>query len=707
MWRTRSNPTTLIVAITLAMAVCLSAPAASLAQDAGASAPEILATISAYNYGASREPLSQLRVLVQSSLDSDDAKQTIEQAMIAFLGSDATFAGKQFVCEQLSIIGTEKSVSVLTTLLADAETADIALFALQRIPGSAVDAALRESLAKAEGAAKIGIINTIGQRRDEGAVAALAGLVGDADSLAARSAVIALGKIANAAAAEALVAAAGETSGDLRAVVLDAYLSCADAFAAAGDTDRAVAIYRQLHDNEDSIRVRAASLRGLVHNSDDAVGLVLAGLKDESPKIQSVAVGLLRNLSGTPELEAIVGALPSFPESQQIQLFAALAHRRETAARDAALDASKHPNEQVRAAALAALARIGSEDDISLLIEFAVRGETESDRAAARASLASLPGVSVDLQITQRIADAEPAVKAELIRSIGLRNATGATQTLLATAADADQNVRRESFKSLAVVASPEAIDQVVQLLIAEDNSTTRSEAASTVVLVSGKIADASSRAAPVLSAIESARDTEARGTLLEVLGRIGGSESLEFLKSELASDDAENQKAAIRALTLWPNAEPLEDLLEVARTSENQTQKILALRGFIELLGRGRGRGRRGSGALAQYLTAAELATEPAEKRMILSGLGRLFSAEAVAATANYLDDPDVKAEAEAALTRTLRNLGDEMGEERLKRMLDGGLRETLTGILEKTDDERLQSRVNRVLNSGQDEQE
>ena len=73
----------------------------------------------------------------------------IEKEMVAFLGSDATFAAKQFVCEQLSLIGTSEAVPVLTHLMLDEETADIALFALQRIPDPAVDTALRQSLGAA------------------------------------------------------------------------------------------------------------------------------------------------------------------------------------------------------------------------------------------------------------------------------------------------------------------------------------------------------------------------------------------------------------------------------------------------------------------------------------------------------------------------------------------------------------------------------
>jgi len=85
----------------------------------------------------------------------------------------------------------------------------------------------------------------------------------------------------------------------------------------------------------------------------------------------------------------------------------------------------------------------------------------------------------------------------------------------------------------------------------------------------------------------------------------------------------------------------------------------------------------------------------------MVLSGLGRIESTEVIPVIAECLDDPDIKAEAEAALRRPIGQLG-EGNAERLKRTLDGGLRETLNEILEKTDNRRLRESVTDILEKG-----
>ena len=486
----------------------------------------LLPVIASYDYGDSREPLSALSVLVSASIDSRDTKLQIEQEMITFLSSGATFAGKQFVCEQLSIIGTEKSVPVLTELLSEDQTSDIALFAMQRIPGPEVDTALRESLPNVSRDAAIGIINSLGERKTVKAVGALDKLISDTDPQIARSAVVALGKIADKNAEKVLKRARSETKDDLRALVLDAYLRCADNLFANGKSAQAASIYEELYADEDISRIRMAALRGRVQSDiENAAGIILSVLNRDNRELQSVAIGLVRELPGTLDLSGIFAELPNLSDQAQIQLLSAIAFRKETSARRVVLDATKHNDEAVRAAALSALAKIGNESDIGLLMRFAVSGEPVSDREAARASLDFLPGASVHKTIIAKIPMADPLAKAEYVRTLGERKAMEAIRTLLNTAVDSDENVRRESFKSLAIIAGPESLGDLIRLLIDEKDGAVRNEAERTVVLVSQKIDEPSSRVGPILALLPSVDDSAARSSLLEVLGRIGGHE--------------------------------------------------------------------------------------------------------------------------------------------------------------------------------------
>ncbi|MGH7456829.1 MAG: ThuA domain-containing protein, partial [bacterium] len=137
--------------------------------------------IAVYEYGQSREALVNLTEYLRIASVSPKLQKQNEKRLLQILSSNATLAGKQFICERLSLIGSKESVPALTKMLHDSTTSDMARFALERIPDPAVDKALRKTLSQTTGKIRIGIINTIGQRRDAESVSDLSKLVDDSD----------------------------------------------------------------------------------------------------------------------------------------------------------------------------------------------------------------------------------------------------------------------------------------------------------------------------------------------------------------------------------------------------------------------------------------------------------------------------------------------------------------------------------------------
>jgi HEAT repeat protein len=199
---------------------------------------------------------------------------------------------------------------------------------------------------------------------------------------------------------------------------------------------------------------------------------------------------------------------------------------------------------------------------------------------------------------------------------------------------------------------------------------------------------------------LSSVSDVDARSSLIEVLGRIGDTSAMDTLESELSSETPEYRRAAIEALSIWPDAGPSDALLIMAETGESEAERILALRGFIELTRLESDR--PASESLDRFQKAMTLATEASEKRMVLAGLGEIHTAEALSATMPYLDDPELRAEAEAALLRQIDIIrrGDDEG---LKRLLDAGLREDLLRILDVSQEDRLRQLTTELLERGQ----
>src|SRR5436305_9442994 len=80
-----------------------------------------------------------------------------ERELIAVLRSDAPEAEKALACKHLSVYGSSEAVSDLAKLLSNERLASWARIALEAIPGTAVDEALRKATDSLQGKLLVGV----------------------------------------------------------------------------------------------------------------------------------------------------------------------------------------------------------------------------------------------------------------------------------------------------------------------------------------------------------------------------------------------------------------------------------------------------------------------------------------------------------------------------------------------------------------------
>jgi HEAT repeat protein len=381
---------------------------------------------------------------------------------------------------------------------------------------------------------------------------------------------------------------------------------------------------------------------------DEAVSIVLDILRSNDQEMQAAAIAMVKEMPGTQVTEALAKELPNLSAKSQVQLLSALGDRGDVAARAAVVAAVKSEDEWVRIAALRAIGQLGDDSSVELLAQSAA-GAGGAEQKAARDSLYRLRGSNVDKVILAAIPKAEAKTKVELISSVGQRNITAGVVSLLETAKDSDRKVRIESLRTLKVVAGPENLPALVELLINAKSSTDRTEAVKTIAAVAHRIEDKNRQAASVLAALPSVKETVPRCSLLNVLGRIGDNSALPVLTASLKDENIDIQTAAIRALADWPTPEPVGEMLKVAENSGNKVHRILALRGFVRLLGLASER--PADETIEMYKKAMNLAPDAGEKKKVLSGLANTKSLAALQMAAGYLDDEVLSVEAGAAV--------------------------------------------------------
>jgi HEAT repeat protein len=566
-----------------------------------------------------------------------------EKKLIAVLNSNAPEKEKADACRELARVGTEDAVAPLAALLPNEKLSHMARYGLETIPSPAVDTALREAAGKLRGRQLVGVIGSIGVRRDTKAVEVLTKLLRDSDNDVAQAAARALGSIGNQAAAKALLEALPSVSPANQLAFCEGLLRCAETAAAKENRKEAQAIYDRLRELSAPHQVRTAALRGAILTRQEA-GLPLLGQALHSDDY-TLALAAARTAQEMPEsgvTRLLAGELAGLPADRQILVIQAIAERGDAAALPALFTAARSGERAVRLEAIRALAEIGNPSALPVLID--LLGDADHEIAqAAQESLASLPGKEVDAAIMTMLADGAGVHRITAMDLIVRRRMTSAVPALLDAAGSSDSRMRIAAVQKLGELAGPAELPALLDLLAKakspEDLDATE-QALSAVCLKATKPDACVSQVETRLAESQPAQ----KCALVRVLGAVGGTSALQCVRSAVNDPNVEVHAAAIRVLGGWSTADAATDLLELAKAASNPTDKMICLRGYLALAGHA---DLPTDQRLAMCRQAASLVQKDDEKKLLMAALGSISSVEALDLIKPYLDDPATKEEA------------------------------------------------------------
>ena len=590
-----------------------------------------------------------------------DAKPSGDKQIAVLKSADASLKAKSDACRELATIGEAKAIPVLVGLLGDEKMSHMARYALEPLDHASVDVALRDAMGKLKGNLRIGVINSIGMRRDEKAVGDLTKLLKDADKGVASAAVGALGKIATPQALTALAGCRKAPPAELQWAIADASLNAAERLIKGGKSAGAVAIYTELHADTWPRQVRLGAFSGLLNaESDKAPDRIAAALTGKDKITRAVAIARIATLKGDGISARFATELPKLAAGAQAMLINALAARNDPAARPAIVKATGHSDPAVRTAAIKALGSLGDTACAELLCKTMVDGKTDPEKQAAQSSLRALGAKDVDAVLIKRLAAAKGDPQIDLINILVDRKAASAAGALLTHAAAEDPKLSSAAFKGLGKIASPKDLPAILKLLVKTEDSTARRDAELAAISVSRRIATPAARADDVLSTLKTAGATPAKCSLIAVLGGIGNEKAFGAVKSAINAKVPEINDAAVRALTTWPNPTATDALLDIFSATKNKTHRTLALRGLVRILSLD---GQDVEKRLAAYKKLLAGISQAVEIKLVLSGVGAVADRGALKILEPYTKKRAVQREALAASKRVLKAIKTSSG--------------------------------------------
>ncbi len=577
-----------------------------------------------------------------------------EAKLIAVLQSDAPLFDKTKACQQLAVVGSARAVPVLAGLLGHERLGDYARTALEPIDHPSVDEAVRRAAGKLKGTVLIGVVNSIGIRRDAKAVGQLDKLARDRSSGASREALVALGRIATVDAIKTLTDVLASGPAELRPAAADAALVGAERLLTQKKTAAAGAVYTAIDkaDVDEQFKT-AAAYHAIVARGPAGAPQLVAHLRSEKRALRRVALRAARAMPGREVTAALAAELSASPPPVQVALIGLLAERGGPGVQKPIIRAVGHDDGAVRKAALKALGEVGDASAVDVLVKALQRG-AKADQAAAVASLRIIRGKGVDETIVRCMDRADNTEAPGLIGIVAARQYRPATKVLLVMASGSSTEVSIAAFKALGALAGSGDMPAIIKALDSDHDASVHPHAEQAIAFVARRIADPAARADAVLAALAKTGKKPVRCSLIRALGGIGGAKACAVVARAVGDDDAAIKEAAVRSLVGWPDTHAAPPLLEIVKTTKSTTHRVLALRGYVRLLGLG------AAGSPAQavrtYAEAMGLATRPAEKKLVLSGLASVSHADAIKIVLPHLDDAAVRDEAALAAVSIAR---------------------------------------------------
>ncbi|MCC6154668.1 MAG: ThuA domain-containing protein [Candidatus Hydrogenedentes bacterium] len=589
-----------------------------------------------------------LSELIVASHGDETKRADLEKRLIGIYQSSPTPEARQFAAKQLRLIGTDASVPVLATLLADPVTADDGRYALERIATPAAATTLREALAAPVEGTEIGIINSLGEMHDAAALPLIAGYIKSSTPSLRAATATALGKIGGDDAEKSLMTALTTAAPGEEAPYLDALLTAAETRVASGNAARAIEIYEILAAPVNSARAQVCGLQGLARaGSPKGISAILRALTATNIELQCGAAVAARLTTAPDATREFAAQLDKLPTIAQTLLIDALAERGDAAALAAVTSAVSSTDPSVSLAAVRALGAIGNATSVPQLAELAAKGDANV-QPIARESLAAMRGEDVDSAIAGSISKGDPSVRRELARALGARRTKSAIPALLLAAADADPTVRAEGFASLAVVAPADQLKPIVELLAVEQDDAARAEGEKAALAVLARNNDPAFAAATVMSALPDVKQgIPAYCSILRVVGKINDPTAYDVLASAAELKNTDVRTTAVRALSEWPNNAPIEKLIEIAQTVEDASIRDIALRGYLRMVEFPDNLAER----TPQYDLALKAARSAEDRKLILASIGKQHDPKLIDLITPLAEDPEVKQEATLAL--------------------------------------------------------
>jgi len=615
---------------------------------------EALATMKSYDFGKDRTFLFVIDEAIRQSAKKPQQRKKLANDLVdVAMDEDAAYGARELALRRIELIGDGPQVNKIEKLLEhkDERLAEMARESIAGIPADRSNRALLKALETSKGKLQIGIIHALGERQVKGAVKPLTKLARQSDASIAAEAMLALGDIANAEAAKALL-------DDIRppdAAREAWFMAMNDAAISMADNNKKTAerLYDRVLQMGENSPARLAAYKGKAILSGKPEVAALKALDENDAMLAQVARELLVRGNDSAITSQLLSRLKTAAPENKVVVVEILGARGDKAALEtvSALAEKTDGEQALRVAAIRALESLGNEKVVPVLVAIAAKEKGDIARAAGD-TLKKMAIPEVDAELLRLVVSAPtPEEQVVAIESVVARKSTGAMEPLIVAAGKKNSKVSIAAFKAMKDLTTENELDAILKAHAGETEERVLKEAALAIQAAASKGKDKGNNVRTVAGAYKTASNDDVRASLLGVLGNLGYDVSLNILRENLNSDNEKIQDAAVRALAAYPDAKAMDDLLRIASDSQSEIHRVLAIRAVARLLAEPAGK----SSVERLELTkkALDLAKGVDEKKAVIGAMAELKVPGVLELLLPFVDQEDCKAESVAAILK------------------------------------------------------
>jgi len=542
-----------------------------------------------YAYGDSME--GPYNVLEAIRKGDEATRGRFESALVGVLqDNSATPASKETVCRWLGWMGREDAVPVLSKIAASvtegsgkaaASLNGYAIRSLGTIPSKSANQALVDLLSSGDEERKIEVMSAVGVRGTSSAIPKLSKLAAAKSPALSGAAFQTLAALRSSDALNAIMKVkASEGNGTLQN---EAIISASSALVSKGAAlpDAASAKLSSIAGSEGTYAQRLSALRVLL-SAHLPSGLQQAAkmLKNDDYRLREGAAESLAELATPDQLSAIaweenLGAC--------VVLLKKLSHKASPVSLPLFEKALTSTDGNVRLAAIEGISQVGDGKNLEMLTPL-LSDTNASVAQAGKSAVAELKGGDVGERLIALEGSSSPALSAMLLTVLADRQDHRAFDAAIAAMSSEDPALRTAGYGAFSRLAASGDLSKCLALVptVKEVNAESFQKG-----LVRAVVLDPSpSSAAAQISAAFDQGSPSQKEIMINVLARLEVKEANDKLQTILSSADADQRKQVVRALSSARSTASIELLPAIAENGQTNSEKILALKGYIDTIG-------------------------------------------------------------------------------------------------------------------------